>query len=67
MKKQHSTINQLILETKDLSSFPITRVVTESGKYWRVLNNQTGTVCDYRTKFAAEIAICSVVRRVMGE
>ena len=67
MQNQHSAINQLILESKDLSMFPITRVVTESGKYWRVVNNQTGTVCDYRTKFAAQTAICSVVRRMMGE
>ena len=36
MKKVHSAIDQLILDTKDLSMFPIRRVVSESGKGWEV-------------------------------
>jgi hypothetical protein len=37
--KVHTNIDQLILDTKDLSYFPITRIVTEDGdKYWQVEN-----------------------------
>ena len=68
MKKVHSAIDQLILDTKDLSMFPIRRVISESGKGWEVSDLREGknSVRVYRTKFNAEQAICSVIKFVMS-
>ena len=70
MKKVHTSIDQLILDTKDLSYFPITRIVTEDGdKYWQVENkwDSCGKKVWFRTKFNAELAICYRIRKIMGE
>ena len=70
MKKVHSAINRLILDEKDLSYFPITRVISEGGeKFWQVENkwDSCGRKTWYRTKFNAELAICCRIRKIMGE
>ncbi|CAB4134759.1 hypothetical protein UFOVP1226_35 [uncultured Caudovirales phage] len=67
MKKQHTPINQLILDTKDLSMFPIERIITADDKCWRVVDLR-GTECKtytYKTKHNAELAICAVIRLAM--
>lgn len=67
-KRVHTGIDQLILETKDLSVFPIRRVVTESQKYWEVSDLREGNnyVRQYRTKFNAEQAICAAIKFAMA-
>ena len=67
MRKVHTAVDQLILETKDLSMFSIKRVVTEFEKYWEVsdLRNAVYTRRFY-TKFGAEQAICAVVKSAMA-
>lgn len=67
MRKVHTGIDQLILETKDLSVFPIRRVVTDTEKYWEVSDLREGKnyVRKFRTKFNAEQAICAVVKASM--
>ena len=64
MKKPHTPINQLILDSKDLSIFPITRVA----QGWQVIDLREG-FCNhpriFKTKRAAEVAICAVVRQAM--
>ncbi len=69
MKKVHTAFNRLVLDTKDLSMFPIKRVVTESEKYWEVTDLRKGKnyVRKYRTKFNAELAICSLVAIAIGD
>jgi hypothetical protein len=64
MTKPHSPINQLILDCKDLSMFPIARV--ENG--WKVIDLREGFCRHpriYKTKRSAQVAICSVVRKAM--
>ncbi len=63
MRKVHTAIDQLILDTKDLSRFSIARL--EDEKCWIVCDEQTGDLRKYRTKFAAEQAICAVVKAAM--
>ena len=65
MKKPHTPINQLILATKDLSRFPIARIIHRDYKCWQVTDALTGDVRRYKTKRDAEVAICSVVRQAM--
>ena len=69
MRKVHTAFNRMVLETKDLSMFPIRRVVTDTEKYWEVSDLRKGKnyVRKYRTKFEAELAICSVVARLIGD
>ena len=62
-RKKHSPINELILFGLDLSMFPIQRVA--SG--WQVTDKRSGDVRVFRTRYEAELAICSVVRYAMGE
>jgi hypothetical protein len=64
MTKAHTPINELILQRKDLSRFPITRI-TEGSKCWQVQDLATGAVRQYKTKRAAQAAICAVVRQAM--
>ena len=68
-KRVHTQFNRFVLETKDLSMFPIKRVVTESEKYWEVTDLRKGKnyVRKYRTKFNAELAICSLVASAIGD
>ena len=68
-KKVHTAFNRLVLDTKDLSMFPIKRVVAESEKYWEVTDSRNGKnyVRKYRTKFNAELAICSLVAIAIGD
>jgi hypothetical protein len=68
-KRVHTQFNRFVLETKDLSMFPIKRVVTESEKYWEVADLRKGKnyVRKYRTKFNAELAICSLVAIAIGD
>jgi hypothetical protein len=65
MQKPHSPINQLILDCKDLSMFPITRVA----QGWQVIDLREG-FCPhpriFKTKRAAEVAICVVVKQAMS-
>ena len=63
MRKVHTEIDQLILETKDLSRFSIARL--ENEKCWIVCDQHTGDLRKYRTKFNAEQAICAVVKFAM--
>lgn len=67
MRKIHTPIDQLILETKDLSAFQIRRVVNESDNHWEVSDMREGKnyVRKYRTKFNAEQAICAVIKFAM--
>ena len=67
MREVHTGIDQLILETKDLSVFPIRRVVTETEKYWEVSDLREGNnyVRKYQTKFRAEQAICAAIKYAM--
>lgn len=65
MKKQHTPIDQLILEMKDLSMFPIERIITADEKYWLVTDLRNGQTRHYKTKYNAELAICSVVKWAM--
>ena len=65
MQKPHSPINQLILATKDLSRFPIARIIHRDYKCWQVTDSLTGDVRRFKTKRAAEVAICAVVRQAM--
>jgi hypothetical protein len=62
-RKQHNLTNQLILASKDVSMFPIQRVA--SG--WQVTDKRSDDVRVFRTRYEAELAICSVVRYAMGE
>jgi len=67
MKKVHTAIDQLILDTKDLSMFPIKRVVTEFEKYWEVSDLRKAVYTRrFYTKFGAEQAICSVIKTAMA-
>ena len=66
MRKPHTPINQLILDTKDLSMFPITRTTFAGRLVWQVTDQRTGQVRHYQTKRAAKVAICSVVRQAMA-
>jgi hypothetical protein len=66
MTKPHTSINQLILDTKDLSMFTITRTTFECWKVWQVTDQRTGQVRHYDTKRAAQVAICSVVKEAMS-
>lgn len=65
MRKQHTPTDALILERKDLSRFSIQRIAIGDRKVWRVLDTEKREFRDYRTKFNAEQAICSVVKSVM--
>ena len=64
MTKPHSPIDQLILDSKDLSQFPITRVAGG----WQVIDQREG-FCHhpriFKTKRSAQVAICSVVKQAM--
>ena len=61
MRKSHTPINQLILDTKDLSQFPITCVA----QGWQVTDLRDGQVRIFKTKRAAQVAVCVVVRWAM--
>jgi hypothetical protein len=65
MRNPHTPIDQLILDSKDLSMFPITRVA----QGWQVIDQREG-FCHhpriFKTKRAAQVAICSVVRQAMS-
>jgi len=65
MKKPHTSIDQLILDSKELSMFPITRV--QHG--WQVIDLREG-FCHhpriFKTKRSAQVAICSVVKQAMS-
>lgn len=67
MARKHSPLNQLIVDQKDLSMFPIVRVNEGTAKYWQVTDlrpgSSYGSMRRYRTRLQAEEAICSVVRR----
>ena len=63
MRKVHTQIDQLILDSKDLSRFSISRL--EDERCWIVCDEQTGDLRKYRTKFNAEQAICAVVKASM--
>ena len=66
MRKVHTAIDQLILETKDLSMFPIKRVVTEFEKYWEVTDLRKAAYTQrFHTKFGAEQAICAAIKVAM--
>jgi hypothetical protein len=65
MTKPHTPINQLILDTKDLSMFPITRTTFAGRLVWQVTDQRTGQVRHYKTKRAAQCAICAVVKQAM--
>lgn len=68
MRKTHTNINRLILDSKDVSMFPITRTVLGSKKVWAVTDQRDPAnhkTFYYSTKFAAEEAICFVVKRAM--
>ena len=67
MKKQHTPINQLILDTKDISMFPITRITIGDAKYWLLTDLRNGQTRHYKTKHTAQLAICAVIRTAMGE
>jgi hypothetical protein len=64
MRKVHTAIDQLILDTKDLSRFSIARL--EDEKCWIVCDEKTGDLRKYRTKFNAEQAICAVIKFAMS-
>jgi len=68
-RRKHSAINELILFGLDLSMFPIERIVTPTEKFWQVTDlragRTNGDVRKFRTRFDAEVAICSVVRYTM--
>jgi len=66
MKKQHTPINQLILETKDTSMFTIERIITADAKYWLLTDLLTGSTRNFKTKYNAEIAIISVIKYAMN-
>jgi hypothetical protein len=66
MKKTHTPINQLILDTKDLSLFPIKRIINGDVKYWEVTDLRNGRKMQYKTKRNAELAICSVIKFAMS-
>lgn len=61
MTKPHTPINLLILDSKDLSAFPIVRVA----QGWQVTDLRDGQVRIYKTKRAAQVAICAVVKWAM--
>jgi hypothetical protein len=63
VSKVHTEIDQLILDTKDLSRFSIARLKDEN--CWIVCDEQTGDLRKYRTKFNAQQAICAVVKATM--
>lgn len=65
MKKTHTPINQLILDTKETSAFPITRINTPDAKYWLVTDLRNGQTRQYKTKHAAELAITTVIKFAM--
>lgn len=68
MTKPHSPINHLILETKDLSMFPIMRTTFGGKRVWQVTDLRDGKNSQtyfYKTKRAAQVAICSVVKQAM--
>lgn len=66
MRKPHTPINALILATKDLSRFPMARIIHRDYKCWQVTDLETGDVRRYKTKRSAEVAICAVVRQAMS-
>ena len=63
MRKIHTAIDQLILDTKDLSRFSIARLKDEN--CWIVCDQKNGDLRKFRTKFNAEQAICAVVKYAM--
>jgi hypothetical protein len=65
MTKPHTPINQLILDTKDLSMFPITRTTYAGCPVWQVTDQRNDQVRHYKTKRAAQLAICAVVKQAM--
>lgn len=65
MQKPHTPINQLILSSKDLSMFPITRIIDADYKCWQVTDTRNGDTRRFKTKRAAEVAICCVVKQAM--
>jgi hypothetical protein len=65
MRKQHTPIDALILERKDLLGFSIQRIAIGQHKVWRVLDMEKHQFRDYRTRFNAEQAICAVVKQAM--
>lgn len=68
MTKPHSPINQLILDTKDLSMFPITRTIYAGKRVWQVTDQREGA-CPvprfFKSKRAAQVAVCAVVKQAM--
>ena len=66
-KRVHTAIDQLILDTKDLSMFAVERVVTDFERYWEVtdLRNDGNYTQRFYTKFGAEQAICAAVKTAM--
>jgi hypothetical protein len=66
-KRVHTAIDQLILDTKDLSMFAIERVVTDFERYWEVtdLRNDGNDTRRFSTKFGVEQAICAVIKNQM--
>jgi hypothetical protein len=66
MTKPHTPINQLILDTKDLSMFTITRTTFKQWRVWQVTDERNGQVRYYQTKRAAQVAICAVVLQAMS-
>lgn len=68
MTKPHTPINQLILDTKDLSMFPITRTTYAGKRVWQVTDLREGACTVprfFKTKRAAQVAICAVVKQAM--
>ena len=65
MRKQHTPIDALILDQKNLLGFSIQRIAIGQRKVWRVLDMEKHQFRDYRTKFNAEQAICAVVKQAM--
>jgi len=65
VKKEHTPIDALILERKDLLGFSIQRIAIGQRKVWRVLDMEKRQFRDYRTRFNAEQAICAVVKQAM--
>jgi hypothetical protein len=65
MKRNHTPINQLILETKDLSMFTIERIITADAKYWLLTDLRTKSTRNFKTKYNAELAIVAVVKWAM--
>ncbi len=64
MRRVHSQIDQLILDSKDRSRFGVVRL--EKKKCWLVCDGLTGEMRTYRTKFDAEQAVCVVIKAAMN-